>query len=183
MRLTIKKGSNKFKIHGLVPIQFNIPFFGKKIEYEVTLGKEWLEDFELSDPAGYGVKLPGMGHWWNYHLYGVNFAIGKENGKLYVWPRYYNNGVLKELTDVKVEIQNLTITVKINAYKFKNFIAYHWYINNKFIFGRPFKHSQRWINNFTPFLGSSGNDWNKDGAVASRDLSMKIRFKLFWRWW
>lgn len=174
MRLKIKQSKNRFKIRGIIPIQFNIPRWKNELTYTIVLDESWWGDFELTYPDHYGCKLPGLGHWWDYHINGFGWAIIKEHGSVYVYPRYYRDGVLHELTEyqymIMPNIRHELSMLVIND----NYVG--WYIDDEFIDGSAVNVTNLWINNYTPFLGTLGNEYTPGGAVASRDLSMEIKF-------
>lgn len=95
--MIILKGHNN-----LYPLRPILPFGRKSLTYQFQIGEEWFTD-DLTERDRYGLKLPAVGRF-NYHNGGANWAIIHEQGKCYVYPRYYSNG-LHELFSLKREIK------------------------------------------------------------------------------
>jgi hypothetical protein len=111
--MIVFKGHNNFW-----PLKLILPFGRKSLTYQFKIGEEWFVG-EIAEPERYGCKLPAVGKF-NYHNGGANWAIIHVEGKCYVYPRYYLNG-LHELDHLKREIQSdiwYTVTTLFNPLAF-----------------------------------------------------------------
>jgi hypothetical protein len=168
---TVQPGGNIFA--PVIPIE---PTIKNHIEYDVVVGKEWWAG-NLTEPPGYGCKLNAIGKF-NYHAGGANFAIGYENGEVYLWPRYYEpitsgTYILHELTRYRIKMNpDEKVSCKIVLTNTTDF-----YINSALVVSVPVTIPGSWI--CQPFLGRSGTDNNYPGgpipgAFSVRKLGMKI---------
>lgn len=151
--MIVYKGANSF--HPLKPIWI----FGKdRLVYKFKINDEWFID-DLTEPDHYGLKLPAVGRF-NYHNKGANWAIIHEQGKCYVYPRYYLNG-LHELNYLKREIYP-NIWYEITT----EFKSLAFYFENEMLYSSEIIIPAMWI---TPsYLG------RKKVGVAKRNLSLEI---------
>ena len=151
--MKVHKGNNSF--YPLLPI---LPFGRKSLTYQFKIGAEWFTD-DLTEPDRYGLKLPAVGRF-NYHRQGANWAIVHQQGKCYVYPRYYSDG-LHELTELRREIHpNTWYTVKTI------FQPLSFFLEGELIYLSDLIIPTRWIT--PPYLGK------RKVAKAKRKLKLSI---------
>ena len=152
--MIVLKGHNNFW-----PLKPRLLFFRKSLIYQFKIGAEWFTD-DLTEPDRYGLKLPAVGRF-NYHHQGANWAIVHEQGKCYVYPRYYLNG-LHELTELKREVEPdtwYTVQTRFNPLSF--------FLDGDLIFYQPdLIIPTGWKT--PPYLGK------RKVAVAKRKLKLSI---------
>ena len=152
--MIVLKGHNNFW-----PLKPRLLFFRKSLIYQFKIGAEWFTD-DLTEPDRYGLKLPAVGRF-NYHRQGANWAIVHEQGKCYVYPRYYLDG-LHELDHLKVEIQPDTWYELTTEFDWLTF-----YLGHDLIYTSQINISTCWI---TPaYLGK------RKLGVAKRNLKLNIK--------
>ena len=175
--MQVTKGHNKFRIGGLISVQMNIPSQANTLRYDIELDSTWYSSEPLTDIGGYGVKLPGIGHWWNYHKVGVNFAIVKKKVGVIVYPRYYKNYQNWEgVEDGIYRIINPNETHHLRIDYVNKDDSVHWFIDGLPVYAERVDLEYLWINNYTPFIGTNGNQYT-GRATAKRTLRMKLKFK------
>jgi len=184
MKFKVKQGENVFKWHGIqLP---NIPTFGRKrMVYKVKLAPEWFDGIPLTQPPGFGVKLPAIGKL-NYHNSGANFAIVKEGRQLITYPRYYENKNLVQLRDHEEFIDGSTDMYEM--YQIKGYdqldkiSSLQWFETDSIITNVRYLPKCRWYT-ITSGIGTTWSEELQSRVVATKDLTIEIKFRLFGRIW
>ena len=91
--ITVPKRKNFFRKNG-IPLSWPFyPHFRDSIEYSFFLYPEWWEnDLIWTEPEkGFGCKMVTIGKAPSYHRGGANNALGRRNGEIIFYPRYYEN--------------------------------------------------------------------------------------------
>ena len=85
MKTTVHKGCNNFW-----PTRLILPHFRSTLTFTFELDYEWWEGPFTFPIEGWGCKLFSLGKF-NYHRGGAGWALLYVDGRVYLYPRYYEN--------------------------------------------------------------------------------------------
>lgn len=193
MKITVPKGKNFFR-HNNIPFSWPFyPHFRSKVEYRFRLYPEWWTDnLVWTEPEkGFGCKMVTIGKAPSYHRGGANNALGRRDGNIIFYPRYYENrpmyteNKLHELSQYGIVVHEPMEWIYCTIITDPHLMWFTHYEGEDYSLMHEVQdmHVKNWWLHY-PYLGRNGWDLNYAGydlthnkfARANQSYSMDVEF-------